>query len=107
MENKPFSKGLEGVIADESRICKIDGSNGRLYYRGYTIEDLAAHCSYEEVAFLLLYEELPNRVELDDFSTRMRSSRELARLPIILELLVSSITRTINGGASTPLRTAE
>ena len=40
MEQNSYSKGLEGIIADESRICKIDGINGRLYYRGYSIEDL-------------------------------------------------------------------
>ena len=61
MENTSYSKGLEGVIADESRICKIDGTQGKLYYRGYSIEDLAAHCSYEEVAYLLLYENLPTQ----------------------------------------------
>jgi citrate synthase len=85
MENKPYARGLEGVIADESRICKIDGINGKLYYRGYSIEDLADHCSYEEVAYLLLYEELPKRAELDDFSGRMRSSRDI--VPQIREMM--------------------
>ena len=77
MENQTYSKGLEGVIADETRICKIDGIQGKLYYRGYAIEDLAAHCSYEEVAYLLLYENLPTRSELENFSLKMRSSRDL------------------------------
>ncbi|MHC4568795.1 MAG: citrate/2-methylcitrate synthase, partial [Planctomycetota bacterium] len=36
-----YAKGLEGVIAAESEICQIDGANGKLYYRGYSIEDLA------------------------------------------------------------------
>jgi citrate synthase len=85
MEENSYSKGLEGVIADESRICKIDGIKGRLYYRGYSIEDLAAHCSYEEVAFLLLYEKLPTQSELDDFSGRMRSSRDI--VPQIREMM--------------------
>ncbi|MGZ6206680.1 MAG: citrate/2-methylcitrate synthase, partial [Syntrophales bacterium] len=49
MESKPYSKGLEGVVADETRICKIDGISGKLYYRGYSIEDLAAYSNYEEV----------------------------------------------------------
>jgi citrate synthase len=77
MENTSYSKGLEGVIADESRICKIDGIQGRLYYRGYSIEDLAARCSYEEVTYLLLYENLPTRSELDIFSLKMRGSRDI------------------------------
>jgi citrate synthase len=85
MQQNSYSKGLEGVIADESRICKIDGIKGRLYYRGYSIEDLAVHCSYEEVAFLLLYEKLPTQSELDDFSGRMRSSRDI--VPQIREMM--------------------
>ncbi|MEN6337481.1 MAG: citrate/2-methylcitrate synthase, partial [Phycisphaerales bacterium] len=76
-----YSKGLEGVIAAESTICQIDGANGRLYYRGYSIDDLARCSTFEETAYLLLYEELPSREELEDFSHRMRSSREL-RQPV-------------------------
>ena len=78
MENKPYSKGLEGVVIDESRICKVDGLHGRLYYRGYAIEELAAYSSYEEVCYLLLFERLPTMAELTDFSERMRSSRPLS-----------------------------
>jgi len=102
MENKPYSKGLEGVVADESRICKIDGANGKLYYRGYSIEDLAAFSNYEEVCYLLLYEKLPTTAELNDFSQRMRESRPLIQ-PVLdmirsfpvsahpMELLQSSV----------------
>lgn len=79
MESKPYSKGLEGVIADESGICKIDGTKGKLYYRGYSIEDLAAYSNYEEVSYLLLYEKLPTAPELKDFSQRMRESRPLVQ----------------------------
>ncbi|NTW16350.1 MAG: citrate/2-methylcitrate synthase [Syntrophaceae bacterium] len=103
MENKPYSKGLEGVVADESRICKIDGANGKLYYRGYSIEDLAAYSNYEEVCYLLLYEKLPTTDELKDFSQRMRESRPLVQ-PVLdmirsfpdsahpMELLQSSVS---------------
>ncbi|MCX5842319.1 MAG: citrate/2-methylcitrate synthase [Deltaproteobacteria bacterium] len=103
MENKSYSKGLEGVIADESRICKIDGANGKLYYRGYSIEDLAAFSNYEEVCYLLLYEKLPTTAELNDFSHRIRESRPLVQ-PILdmirafpasahpMELLQSSVS---------------
>ncbi|MEI8172915.1 MAG: citrate/2-methylcitrate synthase [Deltaproteobacteria bacterium] len=79
MGNKAYSKGLEGVVADESGICKIDGNEGRLYYRGYSIDDLAACSNYEEVAYLLLYERLPTVAELKDFSQRMRQSRPLSQ----------------------------
>jgi citrate synthase len=103
VENKPYSKGLEGVVADESRICQIDGTNGKLYYRGYSIEDLAAHSNYEEVCYLLLYEMLPTTAELKDFAQRMRESRPLVQ-PILdmirafpasahpMELLQSSVS---------------
>ena len=77
MAEVTYSKGLEGVIAAESQICQIDGANGKLYYRGYPIEDLAQHSSFEETTFLLLYERLPSKQELADFSQRMRRGRGL------------------------------
>jgi len=82
MSETTFAKGLEGVIAGESGICKVDGEQGRLYYYGYSIQDLAAHASYEEVAYLLLYGKLPNKSQLSDFSVRMRESRDL-KPPIV------------------------
>jgi citrate synthase len=77
MESATFAKGLEGVVAGESAICKIDGEKGRLSYRGYSIEDLAAHSSFEEVVYLLLYGKLPTKYVFDEFTQRMRSSRAL------------------------------
>ena len=77
MAEVSYAKGLEGVIAAESEICQINGAEGKLYYRGYSIEDLAKYSSFEEVTYLLLYEKLPLRQELADFSQRMRQSREL------------------------------
>ena len=82
MANETYAKGLEGVIAAESVICKIDGAKGKLYYRGYSIEDLAEHCSYEEVTYLLLYGDLPTPNQLKEFTHKMRSSRALAQ-PIL------------------------
>ena len=78
MANPSYAKGLEGVIAAESKICRIDGQKGKLYYMGYSIEDLAAHCTYEEVTYLLLHGELPTQTQLDEFSEKMRVSRDLA-----------------------------
>ncbi len=77
-----FAKGLEGVIAAESRICKIDGEQGRLFYMGYSITDLVEHCTFEEVTYLLLYGELPTREQLAVFSAKMRNARELKQ-PVI------------------------
>ena len=77
MESATYAKGLEGIVAGESAICKIDGEKGMLSYRGYSIEDLAAHSSFEEVVYLLLYGKLPTKYVFDEFSQRMRASRSL------------------------------
>jgi len=77
MAETTYAKGLEGVIAAESEICRIDGEQGKLYYRGYSIEDLAEHSSFEETTYLLLYEKLPSRNELEQFQRRMREGRVL------------------------------
>lgn len=66
--------GMEGVYIDTSAICYIDGREGKLYYRGYDIEELPEKSSYEEVAFLLWYGYLPKKGELEKFR------RELARM---------------------------
>ena len=73
-----YAKGLEGVIAAESEICQIDGANGKLYYRGYSIEDLAKHSSFEETTYLLLNKKLPTKQKLEEFSNRMRQCRDLS-----------------------------
>jgi citrate synthase len=85
MGQTEYAKGLEGVIAAESEICQIDGDKGKLYYRGYSIEDLAECSSYEDVTFLLLYEKLPTKDELQDFSKRMRESRSLT--PPVIDMI--------------------
>ncbi len=77
-----FAKGLEGVVAAESKICRIDGEAGQLYYMGYTITDLVEHCTFEEVTYLLLYGELPTREQLSVFSAKMRNARDLPE-PVI------------------------
>lgn len=72
-----YPKGLEGIIAAESRICKIDGENGKLYYLGYPIDQLVENSDFEEVTYLLLYGDLPTAAELDRFRGRMRAGRAL------------------------------
>jgi citrate synthase len=72
-----FSKGLEGIIADETTISRIDGQKGKLYYRGYSIEELALHSDFEEITYLLLYEKLPTAAELEEWRARMRASRDI------------------------------
>jgi citrate synthase len=85
MGEASYAKGLEGVIAAESEICQINGAEGKLYYRGYSIEDMAEYSSFEETAYLLLYEKLPLRQELADFSQRMRQSRQIN--PVVQQMI--------------------
>jgi citrate synthase len=80
-------KGLDNVYVKESTICFIDGEASKLFYRGYSIEDLAAHSTFEETAFLLIRGHLPTRQELDDFNKRLLSNRPLE--PGLMQLIHS------------------
>jgi citrate synthase len=70
-------KGLVGIYVDESYITYIDGLNGKLYYRGYSLEDLVRDSSFEEVAYLLIYGELPTQSQLSDFNDVLIKEREI------------------------------
>lgn len=72
-----YLPGLEGVPATKSNISDIDGEKGVLSYRGYTIEDLAAHTSFEETALLLLDGELPTARNLALFDEQLRNNRRV------------------------------
>jgi citrate synthase len=71
-----LNTGLRGVTIANTRICEVDGKNGRLIYRGYRIEDLA-QASFEEIVHLLLYERLPTPAELADVRARLATERGL------------------------------
>jgi citrate synthase len=71
------SEGLEGVVVADSRICFVDGIEGRLLYQGYDIHDLAEHASFEEVAYLLWHGELPTRAQLDQLNRELIQARTL------------------------------
>ena len=66
----PQTAGLEGVVVAESEISFVDGQEGRLIYRGYSIEELAARSTFEEVSKLLLDGELLTREPCDSSSGR-------------------------------------
>ncbi|MBW2717959.1 MAG: citrate synthase [Deltaproteobacteria bacterium] len=72
-----YIPGLAGIPAARSSICLIDGSVGKLQYRGYPIEVLAERGSYEEVAYLLLFGRLPSTPELDEFRLQLIAERGL------------------------------
>src|ERR1700704_2211450 len=71
---------LKDVIAAPTAICTIDGIEGRLIYRGYSIEDLAAHATFDEVVYLLWEGDLPNQAQLDAFGTRLAAGRTLPKV---------------------------
>lgn len=83
---KPYSPGLEGVIAGESAICAVDNDAG-LTYRGYDVHELAGGASFEEVAYLLLHGELPTAFERQRFSDQLRAAYTLPE-PVLKMLRV-------------------
>jgi 2-methylcitrate synthase len=74
-KNKP--EGLAGVTVGESAICTVGKEGLGLNYRGYSIDELAEHCLFEEVAYLLLYGKLPSQKELQSLLKRLKKKRSL------------------------------
>jgi citrate synthase len=72
-----FSPGLEGVVANRTRLSDVLGDKGQLIYCGYDINELVGKVTYKEVIYLLWHRKLPNRTELDAFIRELRSQREL------------------------------
>jgi citrate synthase len=71
------TKGLEGVVAAQTRLSDVRGDIGQLIYCGYDINELAGKVSYEEVVFLLHHNHLPNRGELAELKGALRAYREI------------------------------
>jgi len=71
------SVALSGTPAGNTALCTVGHSGNDLHYRGYDIKDLAAHCEYEEVAYLLVHGKLPNAAELAAHKARLRTLRGL------------------------------
>src|SRR5439155_914603 len=78
-EDSAMIRGLEGVVAAETRLCDLDGKNGRLAYVGYDIDELARKATFEEVTYLLLYGELPKAAQLDGLTVALTAAREIPR----------------------------
>ena len=74
-----IKKGLVGVISDETKVSKVMPEINSLTYRGYAVQDLAEECSFEEVAYLLLYGELPNKKQLKKFEKEERKNRDISK----------------------------
>ncbi|MEV0463689.1 bifunctional 2-methylcitrate synthase/citrate synthase [Nocardia tengchongensis] len=72
-------KGLAGVVVDTTAISKVVPETNSLTYRGYAVQDLAAHCSFEQVAYLLWHGELPGDAQLAQFLQQERAARRVDR----------------------------
>ena len=85
------SVALSGVVAGNTAICTVGRTGNDLHYRGYDILDIADSCEFEEIAYLLIHEKLPNPAELAAYKARLRGFRGLSpRLKSVLEQLPAS-----------------
>lgn len=89
MEHARFCPGLRGVIAGETEICRIDGG---LQYRGYCLQDLAESSGYLEVAYLLLFDDLPTEEHFFDFLSILTEEQSLP--PLIQQVFEQLPTHT-------------
>lgn len=95
-----INRGLMGVYFDRSEVSDIDGAGGKLYYRGYSIDDLATHATFEEVCYLLIMGELPTEAELAEFDARLKAAR------VLPDAIYEIIRATSDGHPMNVLRTA-
>jgi 2-methylcitrate synthase len=82
-----IKKGLDGVVVDETSISKVMPEINSLVYRGYPVQDLAEHCRFEEVAYLMWYGELPNKAQLTEFNKKEKAARAIS--PALLNVIKS------------------
>jgi 2-methylcitrate synthase len=92
-EEKKKTGGLAGIVAGDSSICLCGAEEQSLRYRGYSIEDLAAHASFEETAWLLLRGELPTKNELAEYKNKLKTLRNL---PAVLKSVLEKIPANSN-----------
>ncbi|MFF2317160.1 bifunctional 2-methylcitrate synthase/citrate synthase [Arthrobacter sp. NPDC058097] len=85
MAEEEIKKGLAGVVVDYTAVSKVNPDTNSLLYRGYPVQELAARCSFEEVAYLLWNGELPTQEELAEFTARERAGRALD--PVVKQVM--------------------
>lgn len=88
MPTIPTGLTIDGTVVGQTCISIVDGANGQLSFRGYTLDDLVAHTTYEEVAHLLWYGDLPTRAQLDTLREHLATEHALTadELAIIRQL---------------------
>jgi len=85
------SVALSGVTAGNTALCTVGRTGNDLHYRGYDILEIATVCEFEEIAYLLIHEKLPNRAELSEYKAELRSLRGLpSMVRSVLEVLPAS-----------------
>ena len=77
MADVTIHRGLKEIYLDRTKSSYIDGKNGKLYYRGFNINELANNSTFEEVSYLLIHGELPNKSELEEITKWMSDAREI------------------------------
>jgi citrate synthase len=82
-----FKAGLEDVVVSTSEICFIDGREGRLLYRGFDVNDLVEHSTFEEVVYLLWHGALPTRKELETHTKALAASATRRLPPKLVDML--------------------
>ncbi len=76
-KKKKKSVALSGTAAGNTAVCTVGRTGNDLHYRGYDIVDLAKHCEFEEIAYLLVHEKLPTQAELNAYKAKLRALRGL------------------------------
>ena len=77
--SEDIKKGLLGIVVDETTISQVMPDINSLTYRGYAVQDLCEKCSFEEVAYLILNKELPNKSQLNKFKKQLEKNRNITK----------------------------
>ena len=85
------SVALSGVVAGNTALSTVGHTGNDLHYRGYDINDLAKNCEFEEVAYLILYGELPNITQLNSYKEKLKTLRDL---PVEVKEILERIPKT-------------
>jgi citrate synthase len=100
--NPTLNRGLTNLLFDNTHISRVDGENGVLEYRGYSINDLVSRSSFEETTYLLLYGDLPKPAELREFTSCLEEARAVPAfiLNLMRELMHAHPTEALRTGVS-------
>ena len=75
--SEDIKKGLLGIVVDETTVSQVMPDINSLTYRGYAVQDLCEKCNFEEVAYLILNKELPNKTQFKKFKKQMEENRNI------------------------------